>query len=443
MLVTHRSRHRLLFLLLFLLTLGLPQSGHAQMGHVLDAVGPVNQSMGGAGTALPLDALGSLHWNPASITGLPCSEFSFGAMAFAPETQLSSSISADAFGPGFPTQRVSGSTSSDTDISPIPSFGFVSRSSDSAWAFGLGGFAIGGFGVDFPLTPTNPIVTPQAPDGGVGFGAIFSEFQLMQFCPTVAYRSHGGWSFGVAPTFNWATLAVSPFSAAAPDSSGRYSPGSSSDAVWGLGFQVGAYYESPERPWNFGVSYKSKQHFQEFTINSFDSNGSPRQLDLQLNYPSLFSFGLAYMGFDRVRIAWDVRYIDYENAEGFQAAGFDQGGAVTGFGWSSIWTTAIGAEWAVNDRFKWRVGYSFNESPIDGQNVFFNSPAPAIVQHHLSTGFTKEIGHRWFLSVAFKYGFKNSVSGPWHAPGVGPVSGTDIETSLATYGLSFGISKQF
>ena len=38
----------------------------AQSGHVLDAVGPVNQSMGGAGTAMPLDAMGALHWNPAS-----------------------------------------------------------------------------------------------------------------------------------------------------------------------------------------------------------------------------------------------------------------------------------------------------------------------------------------------------------------------------------------
>ena len=407
------------------------------------AVGPVNQSMGGAGTALPLDALGALHWNPASITGLRSSEFGFGAMVFAPVTELSSTIDANAFGPGFPPTTLSGSTGSDTDVSPIPSFGFVSKEVDSPWAFGLGGFAIGGFGVDFPLTPTNPIVTPQPADGGVGFGPIFSEFQLMQFCPTVALRTGSGWSFGVAPTVNWATLAVSPFSAAAPDSAGRYSPGASSDAVWGLGFQVGAFYDDADTPWDFGVSYKSKQRFQEFAINSFDSDGSPRVLHMQLDYPSILSLGLAYSGFARTRIACDVRHIDYEGTEGFQAAGFGPDGAVTGFGWSSIWAAAIGVEYDVTDRLRWRVGYSFNESPIDGQSIFFNSPAPALIQHHLSTGFTKEIGDCWDFSMAAKVGFENSVSGPWHAPGFGAVPDTDVRASLATYGLSFGVSKRF
>src|SRR5690349_14871183 len=39
-------------------------------GYILPSVGPVNGSMAGAGTAAPLDATGSLYWNPGSITAV-------------------------------------------------------------------------------------------------------------------------------------------------------------------------------------------------------------------------------------------------------------------------------------------------------------------------------------------------------------------------------------
>ncbi|MCA9259487.1 MAG: outer membrane protein transport protein, partial [Planctomycetales bacterium] len=242
----------------------------AQMGHMLDAVGPVNQSMGGAGVALPLDAIGALHWNPASITALPSSEMGFGFMGFAPETELSSRVDPGAFGPGAPPATMQGSTKSDTDINPIPSLAVVQCRHDSPWCFGLGGYAIGGFGVDFPTSSTNPILTPQPPSGGVGFGSIYSQFQLMQFCPTVAYRTQSGLSLGFAPTFNWASLAITPFSAATPNGDGSYPSGAQADSAWGLGFQLGVFYEAPCRPWNFGFSYKSPQWFETFEINSAD-----------------------------------------------------------------------------------------------------------------------------------------------------------------------------
>ena len=40
----------------------------AQAGHVMQGVGAVNMSMGGAATGQPLDISGALQWNPASIS---------------------------------------------------------------------------------------------------------------------------------------------------------------------------------------------------------------------------------------------------------------------------------------------------------------------------------------------------------------------------------------
>ncbi|MCA9261197.1 MAG: outer membrane protein transport protein, partial [Planctomycetales bacterium] len=180
-----------------------------------------------------------------------------------------------------------------------------------------------------------------------------------------------------------------------------------------------------------------------FEINSADELGGYRQLSLDLDYPSIVSLGVAYRGFRRVRIASDVRYIDYGNTQGFDEAGFDGTGAVTGFGWSSIWTVATGVEWAVNDRFALRVGYMFNESPIQSAAMFYNSPAPALVQHHLSTGFSYHFARGWIGSFAYHYGFEASQSGSWWHPSLGSVPGTEVTAKLATHGLVGGISRRF
>ena len=436
--VRTRSVHLALFCLL--LSSGM---AWAQSGHVLDAVGAVNQSMGGAGTALPLDAIGALHWNPASITGLKRSEIGFAFTAFDPDTTLGSRVEANAFGPGFPSGAVAGSTNSDVDINPIPSLAVVYRDPDSLWTFGLGGFAIGGFGVDYPADPSNPILTPQPPLGGMGFGAIYSEFQLMQFAPTAAYEFGNGWSAGFAPTFNWASLAIDPFSAATPNANGTYPSAAHGDAVWGLGFQVGLFYQTCDSPWSFGASYKSPQWFQTFEMNGVDHLGAPRLLTLDLDYPAIVSLGVGYCGVPRTKIACDVRYIDYENTDGFQSAGFDATGAVTGFGWDSIWVVATGIEYELFPRLHCRAGYTFNQSPIDSGTMFYNAPAPALVQHHLSAGFTCELGDGWMWSLAYHHGFKNSVSGMWYHPVAGPMTSSQVTHSLTTNGVTFGLTKRF
>ncbi|MCA8988840.1 MAG: outer membrane protein transport protein [Planctomycetaceae bacterium] len=215
------------------------------------------------------------------------------------------------------------------------------------------------------------------------------------------------------------------------------------DAAWGIGYQIGVYYESPDSGWNFGASYKSPQWFEDFEINSTDHLGGYRRLKMDLDYPAIISMGVGYTGFERVKLACDVRYIDYENTSGFQEAGFTPTGAVTGFGWSSIWAVSTGVEYKIHDGFFWRWGYTYNQSPIDETNMFYNSPAPALIQHHLSTGFSVDCGGGWMTSMAFHYGFRNSVSGNWVHPALGSVPGTDITASLATYGLACGISKKF
>jgi len=40
----------------------------SQAGHIMQGIGAVNMSMGGASTAQPLDISGAMQWNPATLS---------------------------------------------------------------------------------------------------------------------------------------------------------------------------------------------------------------------------------------------------------------------------------------------------------------------------------------------------------------------------------------
>lgn len=417
----------------------------AQSGHVLESIGPVNTSMGGAGTAAPLDTIGALQWNPASIMAFEHSRVSASFEAFAPKTSLASTVEKGAFFGVFPTHDLAGKTESDIDLLPIPSFGTVHHLPGSAWAFGVGAIGIGGFGVDYPYDPNNPITTPQPPKG-IGFGGIASSFQMLQLSPTLAYQVTPWLALGFAPTMAWSTLAVSPFPAAPPDNAqggpiGTYPDAARGDSAWGIGAQMGAYL-TPTEDWSFGFTVKSPQWFQDYSWNSADEAGNPRKITFDMDFPMILSVGAAFRPVENVLVAVDGRYIDYANTAGFDDEGFDPESAVRGFGWSSIFGVNVGMEWKPIEDVALRCGYAWNEHPVQDRLSFFNVAAPAIIQHHLSVGGTVKVLDGLDLSIAYSHGFEHSISGPWVAPG-GPLEGTTATSTLSGDRLVAGGSVEF
>lgn len=428
--------YRLLqFLLLGFVAAALAAPGSAQTGHVLNGVGPVNQSMAGASTAAPLDASGALQWNPAALSGLERSQIQFGMELLAPDVALESKVSAPV--------AMSGSSESDLGASPIPSFGFAYKIADSDWTFGFGAFGLSGFGVEYKASNKNPILLPP-PNG---FGSISSEFQLMQLTPTLSYQVDKSWSVGFAPTINRAALRINPGCFAAPDDADgdgfpTYPDGLNGATSWGYGGQVGVLYQG-EAGWNFGASYKSEQNFGDFEFNSTDEVGNYRQLTLDMDFPAILSLGTAYTGLDKWLFALDLRYIDYQNTDGFGEARFNPDGSVNGFGWDSILVMAFGAQYQVDDCLSLRGGYAFNQNPISDANSGFNVPAPAIIQHHASLGGSYCVGEDWFIDLAYRHGFENSVEGPMGHPAIGPIPGTSVTNTMSTDSILVGFRVVF
>ncbi|MFK7737185.1 MAG: outer membrane protein transport protein, partial [Pirellulaceae bacterium] len=147
-------RLRLHILMLLLLAVSVARADVALgQGIILQGGGPVNRSMGGASVAAPIDAIGAIYWNPASISGMAQSETSVALdLLFANHT-IESSIG------GF-----SGSSTADIGALPIPNVGVVHKTSNERLTLGAGLNAVAGLGTNFAASTTNPILAP-APTG--------------------------------------------------------------------------------------------------------------------------------------------------------------------------------------------------------------------------------------------------------------------------------------
>ena len=418
----------------------------AQQGLLLSGVGPVNRSMGGASTAAPIDASGSLHWNPASIMGLRQSELEFGVELLYPQMELGSSIAPGALGGGFPPVELSGNTDSNSGLFAIPTVGFVYRPPEQPWALGLGVFGVGGFGTNYSGSMSNPILTAP-PSNGLGLGPLYSKLQLIQIVPTAAYQLTDQLSIGIAPTITLADLSLDPNFLASPDDANgdtflNYPSGTHGRTSWGLGMQAGVYLTT-ESCWNFGASIKSPQWMQSFHWSASDELGRPRDVRAHFDLPFIASLGTSYNGFERVVLAADVRYYGYSSAQGFDAAGYDATGAVTGLGWDDIFSVALGAQYQATDDLSLRIGYVWNQNPVPDENSLFNVISPNILMHTISCGLSYRVTSCWDVSLAYLHAFENSISGPMYLPGVGALAGTSVTSKVSADALIGGLTLKF
>ncbi len=452
----------------------------AQAGHVMQGVGAVNMSMGGAATAQPLDINGAMQWNPATLSEFDGKIVSFNIGAFFSSPELKSSLPAGAMGPGSPS--VSGVTEDDRGTSPMPSLAFLWGKEDSKHTFGVSAFGISGFGVTFneetnlPFdgegnpnpnwdpNNSNPINYPQAFGG---FGHIESDYMLLQIGLSYAYEITEQLSIGIQPNFNYASLELAPNPVAAPDfpapfGTGKGYPTTDKASAFGYGGQVGVFYDSGG-VLKLGASYKSKQYFGDFDFdqNYVDGTNTPN-VKFNMNYPAIYSVGLGLSG-GKFDLALDYRYVDYENTEGFEESGWQiatsgpaEGfptGAVNGFGWKNMSILSVGLQYQATEKLPIRIGYTYSSNPIDDELAFFSIPATAVIENAAQIGFSYVINDKIDLSAVYHYGFRgDGASGNLLNPQMitpdnpsGKVPGTsvsyDMSTSMIQVGINYSLGK--
>jgi long-chain fatty acid transport protein len=334
----------------------------------------------------------------------------------------------------------SGSTESDPGIIPIPTLGLVYHLEDSKWTVGLGVFGVGGLGVNYPASTTNPILAPPAAGG---LGALYSKYELLELTPVISCQITDHLSIGVGPIVSVAQLQADPAFFDVPNTVAplTYPSATHGRETWGLGVQAGIFF-STDSAWHFGASVKSPQWQENFTWNAMTAAGTPRTVVFRLDFPLIASVGVAYSGIERLLLAADVRYIDYHNTDGYRTTGFDATAKLMGLGWSSVVAAAAGAQFQATEKLALRVGYTYNMNPIDPANSMYNVLSPTVMQHTVATGGSYRLTDHWLVSAAFAYALPNAIQGPIITP-AGPIPGSSVRNEASGFLAIFGSTVRF
>lgn len=416
-----------LLVVFFAGTLGLFVGGAFAQGVMLRGIGAVNESMGGASIAAPLDSAGAIYQNPASIAALKDNEMSLGLGVIIPHSQVSSQIK------GMP--QTYGKAFTQAGELPCPTMSTVFRSKEpSRLTFGVAISGVGGAAALYeapdasgiPGISKNPILQGKAKASNV---------QVFEIMPTVAYNVTEKLAIGFTPVVGLASLSLNPMPFEQHMGSPMHNYGTK--YTWGGGFNLGAYYDFKNN-WRTGFSFKSPLWADplNFTGTSPDASGHRIESEFNLNLPMILGWGISYDGIKKTVVALDVRYFDYENTAGFGDL-HDADGIVTGLGWKSILSVAIGVQREIGSKLKVRAGYCWNENPIPSESQYANVSAPLFMQNVISFGATYTFLKDFDVMAAWSHAFQVSCTGEF-LDGMGTIT-----NSVSGDSLLVGLTKRF
>ncbi|MDR0535449.1 MAG: outer membrane protein transport protein [Puniceicoccales bacterium] len=405
-------------------------------GVIFRGMGAVNESMGGAGIAAPLDSMGAIYTNPAALVDLPSNEVSFGLGGLMPASSVSSSYvgpAAAAYGERY------GKTDSKRETYYTPSFSVARHV--GKWTFGVSTGAIGGASARY--TPsgdgTNPIL---------GTYGKSSKVKVIELMPTAAYKYNDIISVGVTGVVGCFALAVDPMPfdrlPAEPDGPLYHSR---TDYTFGGGANAGIFLNLGKYLPGFKTGFVVKspvvaEPFRFSGASTPDSTGYYRETNFRFALPLVLGWGASYTPHKDWLLALDVRYFDYANTPGFKPANVIDGqGRVAGLGWDSVLSVAVGVQFSVTDDIKLRAGYCWSENPIPGEVQFANVVAPLFIQHVASLGLSYTIAAtNTDIVLGYSHAFRNSMDGTAKS---GPGASFHVKNTVSAETFFLGLTQRF
>ncbi|MCJ7729136.1 MAG: TonB-dependent receptor [Sedimentisphaerales bacterium] len=384
--------------------LAITGSAYGTNGMRVIGVGPIQRSMGGASVALPLDAATTIT-NPAGLSELQ-KRLDIGATYFSPDVSYKAHSNF-----GMITNDNS-TVSSDTGGCTMPSIG-LALPIDEIWSFGLGAYGVCGMGVDYKSNLYNNIT--------------YTEYGFMKIAPAIAQRFGERLSLGVALNLDCAQM--------------EYEAGTTSEVShnngkeYGLGFTAGAIYKLTDTV-TLGLAYESKQAFSDFEFNT--TGGKDK---LSLDQPQNITLGVGLRPAERVRIAFDVAWIDWPQTIGKNKPVYSKnssGAAPWNMNWDEQYVYKVGLEYDLSEKVKLRAGYNYGKNPLDSSRAFENISFPAIAEHHITAGAGIMLKKNLALNIGFMY-----------APRVSFDTGNSAQyidsatTKMSQYSIDIGLSYTF
>lgn len=437
-------------------------SAFATNGYFTHGTGTKNKGMAGAGLAMTGDAIAIAN-NPAAAL-FATGKLDAGIAIFSPLRSYSSSASL-AQGNGGAFTIGPNNIDSKREYFFIPHVAYSwALGSDSALGlafYGRGGMNTTWVGGDATFDPDGPGPAPVTTFPGT-FGAGKAGVDLSQAFLDVAYARKAGDNFtwgaalvvGIQAFEATGVATFAPFTETFAASGGTQLPTNLSDNGHEFSTGVGAKLGFQA---NLGPSTSLAAMYQsQISMGEFDKYADLFAENGGFDIPANAKIGLTFKARENVSVSLDVEHTWFSDADSVGnpfsnifacptagAGGMDLssclGGANgAGFGWDDVTTYKVGVEWGTGAAMTWRAGLSHADQPIAESEVLFNILAPAVIEDHVTFGFTRQRGQSSEFNFALMYAFDNDVTG------VSPLDPTQTITfEMNQWEVEFGYSWRF
>ena len=408
----------------------VPLAAHATNGYFLPGFGAAAVGMGGVGVAFAQDSIAAAA-NPAGIVDVG-SRADLGFGIFNPVRSAAvgtASSSGQDGGFGF-----NGTADSSNRYYLMPSAG-MTMAWDDKLTFGIALVGNGGM---------NTTYKPNIFDGGYGVASKTVGVDLMQMLVpiTAAYKLDEHNAVGASIVLGaqrFAARGLQTFGLFNISSDKAHLTNNGHDFAEGAGARVGWRGKFLDDNLTLGATYASKVYMSKFGKyrGLFADGGS-------FDVPANYALGIAVKATPKTTVAFDVERILYADVPSIHnlgpgsplgtggipvfATGYDRTKLLgkpdgMGFGWNNQTVYKLGVAYQYNDHWVLRAGYNYGKSPIPGDQLTFNTLAPATVERHATLGFTYSPNKLTEMTFAYLHAFSNKQS----ASNQNIVGGVDIQ----------------
>jgi len=388
---------------------GALTAAQATNGYSPTGFGTANKGLGGAGVALPQDALAGAT-NPAGMLYVG-NRLDLGAAIFAPDRGFTADNNAGPppMAPGDPSSVPPGTYDSRNDYFLIPHFGW-NKQIDEVSSIGVLLGANGGMNTEYSSAVwrnfnngSNIATSPTGVDFsqlflGVPYARKLNEQHTVGIMPIVALQ-------------RFEAEGLEPFQGLSADPTKVTNNGH--DYSWGYGIRVGWLGQLTDRL-TLGASAQSRLYMTEFDdyAGLFAEQGD-------FDVPPTVTAGLSFKATPEVTLILDWQRIFYSDVKALSnpndapvgpgnLLGEDGG---LGFGWNDIDIIKLGVQWEYSPKLTLRAGVSHADQLFDNGESLFNVLAPATVRTHASLGMTYRLDKSSAISLAYTRAFEEKIKG--------------------------------
>ncbi|MDT8404277.1 OmpP1/FadL family transporter [Sulfuriflexus sp.] len=442
-------------------TFMVPMSASATNGYFGIGYGAKARGVAGATTAMPQDSMAAAV-NPAGMAHVG-ERADLNVEVFSPVREAQSAFAKNNPNPALATGT---NLNSDSGMNGfiIPSGGYV-RNIDDQLTAGITIYANGGM---------NTFYDDDTVIGKNLFGSngkLGVDLAQLVFAPTIAYKINESHTVGASLLVGYQRFkayGLQNFCGLKGDGTCNPNTGAGVgskaanagltnqgyDDAWGYGLRVGWQGKMSDNV-TLGAAYSSKIYMGEF--DKYDKLFA-EQGDFDI--PANWSIGIAAKVTPKTTVSFDIQQIDYSDVNSIANHGPTTSGANVfaegqgflgtnnglGFGWDDMTIFKLGMVYEHDAHFTYRLGVSHTEQPIGNDEITFNILAPAVIEDHITAGFTyrptgKDDNE---INVAFMHALNNEERGdfPQAFGGSGPGTG---ESRIEMYqnAVEIGYSWKF